>query len=354
MSGATDTSARVRLGYERAIAGFNEAAQRSAAPVESRRFQLGRREASVRIVGGALARQFSAPWQHLGITTAIDPHPLSIDVWHRAETGVSLDVADTIDPASRFPYEVSDDSKVFALRQPQTRAWLDRERGHLVAVIDDVERRALYEAGRPLEMAVLVWLRDQRTPLVHAACVAGKQHGVLILGRSGSGKSTLAGECASRGFGFLGDDKVALTQQASGGFIAHSLSSSLHLDAGSLARIGDLGRHAIAPGDGDDKFRVPLESAAPSCLRGSATISAIVIPSLTAPALGAPAIRPASRKEALLALSLSTLLALPIERRLSLDAFAALAETVPAFSFSLLDAADAPGQLAMHLDAMPM
>src|SRR5690349_23980941 len=111
-------------------------------------------------------------------------------------------------------------------------------------MVEDVERRSLYEAGRPVEMAVLVWLRDQQIPLVHAACVATGPHGVLILGRSGSGKSTLAGECATHGFEFLGDDKVALSQDRLGTFTAHSLSSSLHLDADSLGRLGELQAHA--------------------------------------------------------------------------------------------------------------
>lgn len=340
----TDGLDRVRRGYESATARFHTALA-SGAAVVSQTCVIGGRTVQVRIVGPQLAEQFLGPWQHLRTPQAAVPPSLSIDVWHRAETGIDLEAPSTLDPLSRFPYEVSADDRCFALRQPETTAWLDRGARHLVAMVGDVGRRALYEAGRPLEMAVLVWLRDAGIPLVHAAFVSVGDAGALILGQSGSGKSTLAGECAAEGLAFLGDDKVAFVRHGVGDFVGFSLSASLHVDRRSLERLPHLADAALAPARSlDDKYRIPLEQVAAAHLRPDARIRAIVMPTLTRQA-GAP-LEPASRRSALLALSLSTMLSLPTARQHSLDALAALATAIPAYSLRLRGEHTAPALVA--------
>ena len=260
---------------------------------------------------------------------------------------------DAIDPFSRFPYQVSREDRFLAVRQPETFAWLDRETRHIVGVVGDSERRALYEIGRPLEAPILIWLRDQRMPLVHASFVAQEDRGALILGHSGSGKSTLAAQCVCAGFDFLSDDKIAFARRSNRDFIGYSLNSSLHLGSTSLARLPLLAKHAIAPSLAiDDKYRIPVERLFPQRLRSCAPIRALVIPNLQKEPGGR--IQAASKKEALLALSLSTLLSLPIARDRSLDQLAELAEAVPAYTFDLIPEEDAPKRVASLLQRSQM
>jgi hypothetical protein len=250
----------VRQGYFLAVERFGSALE-SGVPIVSRSYAIGTRRVRLRIVGQGLAASFHHPWSHLeDPESAPASDELRIDLWHRAETGIKEpEVTDAIDPFSRFPYQVSREDRFLAVRQPETFAWLDRETRHIVGVVGDSERRALYEIGRPLEAPILIWLRDQRMPLVHASFVAQEDRGALILGRSGSGKSTLAAQCLCAGFDFLSDDKIAFARRSNRDFIGYSLNSSLHVDSTSLARLPLLAKHAIAPSLAiDDKYRIPV------------------------------------------------------------------------------------------------
>jgi hypothetical protein len=345
-----EASDPVSQGYLLAVERFGSALQ-SGASIVARNYAIGTRRVRLRIVGQGLADGFHPPWNHLQ-----DPESapggsgeLRIDLWHRAETGIKEpEVTDAIDPFSRFPYQVSRGDRFLAVRQPETFAWLDRETRHIVGVVGDVERRALYEIGRPLEVPMLIWLRDQRVPLVHASFVAQEDRGALIVGRSGSGKSTLAAQCLCAGFDFLGDDKIAFARRSNGDFIGYSLNSSLHVDSASLARLPLLAGHAIAPSlPTDDKYRIAVERLFPQRLRSCAPIRALVVPSLHKEPRGR--IEAASKTDALLALSLSTLLSLPIARDRSLDQLAELAEAVPAYSVDLIPEGDAPERVASLL-----
>jgi hypothetical protein len=323
----------VRDGYAAAVEQFDRA-RRAGAPMTVRRFDIADRRVVLRVVGPHLADAFTAPWSHLESTDEGGPADLHIDLWHARETGIApVDTGDGIDAASRFPFRASTDDRILAARQLQTSVWFDRAAAHLVGVVMDVDRRALYETARPVELPILVWLRDQGVPLVHAAFVAHDGRGVLILGRSGSGKSTLAARCVAEGWTFLGDDKLALSS-AGDGFVGHSLTSSLHVDGNTLVRVPVLAPYAVAPSLAvDDKSHVPVGRWAPGQLARSAAVSALVIPRFELE--GADGVRPAGRRDALLALSLSTLLSLPIAARRSLDSLGSLAERVPAFVVSL-------------------
>jgi hypothetical protein len=242
---------------------------------------------------------------------------------------------------------VSREDRFLAVRQPETSAWLDREERHVVGVVGDVDRRALYESGRPLETPMLVWLRDEGVPLVHGSFVAHAGRGALILGRSGSGKSTLAAECLCDGFEFLSDDKIAFAPGSHRDFIGYSLNSSLHLDAGALARLPALTAYAIPPRLAiDDKYKIPVERICPERLCKYAPIRALVIPKVD----GGGRIEQVSRKAALLALSLSTLLSLPIATDRSLDQLAELAEAVPAYTLGVAPDRHASRQLVSLLE----
>ncbi len=348
----TDGADPVHRGYQAAAARFCSALGSGATSV-SRRYHVADRQVVVRFIGGRLAAGFEGPWQHLVESSdeagTGDSPELAIDLWHRAETGVDApDATCSIDPLSRFPYQASADDRFVAMRQPETMVWLDRESRHLVGVVNDVDRRTLYEAGRPLETLLLFWLRDEGVPLVHASFVAHRGRGALVVGRSGSGKSTLAAACLCAGFEYLGDDKIALSPMAGGGFIGWSLNGSLYVDAGSLAYLPVLAGRSVAPGAAiDDKYLVAPERVFPERLRRSARVRALLLPSLEPDAGGR--VERASKRDAFLALSLSTVLSLPITRTRSLDPLGALTARVPAFRFGVNPLETAPERLAALL-----
>jgi len=361
------------IGYQSAIERF-AAASASGADTVVRTYRIAGYPVEVRTVGRRLAGTFDQPWRHLadagsraGSISGGDLGALRVDLWHRVETGVEAPPAiQAIDPLSRFPCQTSRNDRYLAVRQPETAVWLDRQAGRMVGVIGEVERRALYEAGRPLETPLLIWLRDRGVPLVHASFVAHRGRGALVLGRSGSGKSTFAAACVCAGFDLLSDDKIALGrgregrgrqeglgrqegQGGSGRQEGHSLNGSLHVDTGTLARLPILRSRSVAPVFPlDDKHRIPVDRAFPKQLRASAPIHALVIPSLQTEPGGR--VSPASKREAFLALSLSTVLSLPIARATSLDPLAALAESTPAFRVDLNPIESAPSRLASLLE----
>jgi len=357
-------------GYQSAIDRF--AAASSGTDVVVRTYRMAGQPVRVRIAGARLAHLFDRPWMHLvsreGETPAgAGTRDLHIDLWHSSETGVEAPPGiQAIDPLERFPWRTARNDRYLAVRQPETAVWFDRQDQRIVGAVGHVERRALYEVGRPLETPLLVWLRDGGVPLVHAGFVASRERGALILGRSGSGKSTLAAACVSAGFDFLSDDKVALEglegqegregrEGREGGAVAysgHSLNGSLHVDAGTLVRLPDLAESAVTPTlPIDDKYRIPVELAFPGQLRAKAPICALIIPTLQREPGGRVA--PASKRDAFLALSLSSVLSLPIARANSLDPLAALVEHTPAFRLDLNPLETAPSRLADLLDSIP-
>ncbi len=328
-------------------ASFEEAARRfalatEAEPPTAADYDLAGQHVAVRTVGHELGRELAQPLGHLTAHRTKTP-ALEIDLWLGSETGIGWpELADELDPADRFPLRTSADDRFVVHRQIETAVWLDRQEGRMVGAVRDLAGRSLYERGRPLETPLTVWMRDQNVQVAHAACVALEGRGALLLGASGSGKSTLAARCLAAGFEFLSDDKVALTGDAATGFTGHSLNNSLHLSADSIDLVPELAASAVAPATKlDDKFRVPLaESRWARRLRAHAAITVLVLPRLEA----APATGRASPREALLALSLSTLLSLPVRRATSLDRLAEAVRALPALHLDARDDA-APERL---------
>ena len=105
---------------------------------------------------------------------------------------------------------------------------------------------SLYERGRPLHVPLCLWHCDQGFQVMHAGLVAEHGAGVLFPGMGGSGKSTTCLSCLEAGLQFLGDDFIALSQDADDIFIGHSLFGSAHLEPEHLLRFKTL-RHPPSP-----------------------------------------------------------------------------------------------------------
>lgn len=324
---AADPQDPVASSYDRTLQLW-ERAQRSRADRVVRHYSLAGRVARFDVVGAQLAAALHEALGHLQTDPAAES--LRVQLWHTAECAVAADAfSDTIDPADRYPLRASVDDQFVLHRQRQTSAWLDRRERRIVGCVGQSDRRSLYEEGRPLELLLTVWARDQGAEVVHSAAVSYDGYGALLVGKTGSGKSTLAAGCLVEGLDFLNDDKVVLTKDGSV-HTAHGLNSSLHLTGETIDRFPSLAAYALKPGYiTDDKYRIRLGDRARDCLRASMRVGCVIAPLVTQDRVTSH--RPISPADALKALAVSTMTGLPTSIQDSLDRLGDVAGSVPAF-----------------------
>jgi hypothetical protein len=122
------------------------------------------------------------------------------------------------------------------------------------------------------------WLMESHgKQLLHAACVATEEGGVLIVGRGGVGKSSTALACLEAGFDYLGDDYVVVGPDPEP--MAYSLYSAAKLASDQTARFPKLARlvsHAAA--DAGQKAVLSLHPTLSRKLRRSAPLRAVLTP----------------------------------------------------------------------------
>jgi hypothetical protein len=332
---------------------FAEAARRGPSALASPWYRIAGHPVQVRTAGGALTAVIADSWRHLETpaTPAAAERSLHVDLWDVRETEVAAPASPVaIDPAERFPFRVSADRRFVAHGWPGVLSWLDRRGDHVVGCVEDVAELIPQARGRLVEPLLLVWLRDRSVQLVHAGLVARGPQGLLLLGRSGAGKSTAALACARAGFAFLGDDKVALSRGPEGAYEAHSLTGVAYLEPGQLARFPDLAPWGLAGPPGAGKALLTLGRVPVLRLGACARVRALAIVCIGDSR--APGVRPASRRDALLAASLSTVLHLPIDQARALPALGDLVRQHPAYWLDLdPDLADIPRRAAAILDA---
>jgi hypothetical protein len=178
--------------------------------------------------------------------------------------------------------------------------------------------------------------------LVHAGVVGRDGRGLLIGGASGAGKSTVAVRCLEAGFDYLGDDYVLVSLERDP--VAFSLYATAKLDPASLAMMPWLEKGVTSHdgvNDGKWKAVLPVYELRGDRLRPHATVSAIVLPSVTGERKSR--LQPVSAAEALRALAPSTIIQMPHEARAALDTFARLVRQTPGYRL----------ELGADLDAVP-
>jgi hypothetical protein len=342
-------------GFRRWRLTFEAARQRRPSALTSMWYRIAGHSVQVRIAGGRLAAVIAEGWRHLEPRPPAPPasteRPLHVDLWDAGETAVAATTSPVaIDPAERFPFRVSADCRFVAHAWPRVLSWLDRGGDHVVGCVEDAAELTPQARGRLVEPLLLVWLRDRSAQLVHAGLVARGPEGLLLLGRSGAGKSTAALACALAGFAFLGDDKVALSPGPEGAWEGHSLTGVAYLEPGQLARFPDLAPWRLEGSTGDGKALLPLGRVPAVRLVAGAHVRALAIVRIGEPCAGGP--RPASRRDALLAAGLSTVLHLPIDQARALPALGDLVRRLPAYWLDLgPDPADIPRRAGAILDA---
>jgi hypothetical protein len=303
----------------------------------TRYYTLAGRPVRVRVLGSRLAEALDRPFRHLRREPVDDDAVgLFIDMWDEAETGVTVPGIEAApDLAVRGQVTASDDGRVLIHERAQTVAGFDRAQRRIAGWVGDARQLTLYEQGRPLHSALLLWHQDRRVQPVHAGLVSLDGQGILLGGQGGSGKSTTALACLKAGFQYQADDYVGV-ERTPDGYVGHSMYSSTHLEPHHLERFPWLSPYAI-PGSlpGEDKSLVLLADAKPDGLSARTSIRALALPRVVD--AEETRVRPASRLEALLRLAPSTLLQLP-HACATPDGLARLGEmveTIPTFWLEL-------------------
>jgi len=116
-----------------------------------------------------------------------------------------------------------------------------------------------------LDLIVGVLVAPQHFAIVHSACVALDDRGVLLCGHSGAGKSTLAFACARRGWTFISDD-AAYVQRRNPQPVVLGNPLSFRLRENSADLFPELGQHPIIRRqNGEMGFEVATANL-PDCL----------------------------------------------------------------------------------------
>jgi hypothetical protein len=286
---------------------------------------------TLRVAGRDLFETFEPPLSHLAATEppARASHPLRIDLWDQAATGIRAPLPPL--PDGLGPYGLacaSEDGRYVADIRAQSGAVLDRAAGRIVGSALAADRLYLDERARPLHRLLSVWLAGAGIQFVHAGLVARDERGVLLTGAGGSGKSTTSILCLRHGFQFLGDDFVGLEMSAQGGAVGHSLYGTSLVGLDHLRRFPEFEVHAQAPHHaGEDKSLILLSRLYGDRMVRHARIRAIVLVRVVD--RDRTFSRPASKSEAMLWLAPSSLMLMTGAGPRAIDVLARLVERTP-------------------------
>ena len=320
-------------GFAAASAAFGRATQAVGA-VHEQHIRLAGRVMRVRVAGNHLAEELLAPFVHLRIEPA-EPF-FRLDLWHEEETGVGLDRPGLSPGLGTYGVVVvSEDGSVVAEHRPHASALLQRQERRIVAWVSRAGRLHLDERARPFHKPLAVALADDGVQLIHAGLVQSEGRGGLFVGMGGSGKSTSTICCLLEGLPYLGDDFVGLAVNPGGGFAGYSLYCTALINPGHMRRYPLL-EPACLPGHHveEDKSVVYFGGSVGVRLANETSIDAIILPRVTVPREDT-SFRPASMRDALLALAPSSLLFLPGGGPRAMDRLGDLVTRVPAYWLEL-------------------
>lgn len=322
-----------RRRFERLRDAFGRAGGAAAPAASSHRFAAA--EVRFRVAGETLCQHIEAPFAHLRVPPSAAAPALAIDLWDVRETGVAGLEADAAHAVGRewdlgdAPLASSPDARFVSYGAGGGVAWFDREAPRIVGWYQDGTRLSLHQRGRPLQMLLALWASDRGLQPVHAALVARDGRGVLIAGRSGAGKSTVALACLEAGYTYLGDDWAAI-ETSGASAIGYGLYGSAFLEAEHARRFARVHAGFVRPSERDAKSFVLLSRSFPERLGTSARVVALALPRLVD--VGPSSFRPASKKEALLAMVPSSILTMqPRGGREGVGRLAGLVRDLPAY-----------------------
>ncbi|MCX6714778.1 MAG: hypothetical protein NTX72_03115 [Candidatus Uhrbacteria bacterium] len=180
---------------------------------------------------------------------------------------------------------------------------------------------------------ILHWfLSRSNIHLIHGAVIGVDDRAVLLSAKGGSGKSTTAIASVLAGMNYLGDDYVGIESGKT--IVAHSLYNSAKVDDRTIAQFPLLKKHIVNPNHKpEDKAIVFFSEILEAQVKQHASLAAILIPRIIDGA--STRIIPATKLEAMLALTPTTLFQLPLAGTHQLSALKRIIEKTPCYILEL-------------------
>jgi hypothetical protein len=213
----------------------------------------------------------------------------------------------------------------------------DPERGLAIQHMARPEGYPPWETGAPLRL-FLHWHYARRgRRLTHAGTLGRDGRGVLLAGAGGAGKSGTVAAGLIAGLSSVGDDYILLSCDADA-VRARPLFTTLKQDPAGLARLGQTPPPGSRP-NWQGKHHIPIEDLAGAPMPASLAIAAILLPRVTGAAT--TRLAPVSRREAMLALTVSSFQQMPGGMASGFRFFGALVQRLPCYRLDLgTDAAE--------------
>ena len=303
-------------------------------------FRFAGRPTRIRVVGPELHECVTGAFEHLKAPLPAGVEPtLEIELWDERRTGVACPERLTSRPGTALIAEAGElwtwgDGRLLRYERPTAVTMLDRRHARIVEWRSSAADYSLYERTKPLRLMLRVWYDDQGIQYVHSGLVARAGQGALLAGAGGAGKSTTALACLLGGLDYLGDDYIGLEEAADGGFVGHSLFSTVRLERHQMARFPELSGQARFSQDPlDPKSLLLLARLFPQRMCRSAAIRVLLLPRVVD--REASRLELASPAQALLALAPSTLIAALGPGSRGFERLARLVRRVPSFWLEL-------------------
>lgn len=202
----------------------------------------------------------------------------------------------------------------------------------------------IWEANRPLRVALRWWGARHGAGLLHAAAVGRDGRALLLVGAGGAGKSTTAYSCLGRGLQVLGDDYCLVRPDEHGSVTAFATYRLGNLGEGSLLMLPWLRDRVVGMGH-QGKAIVPMDPLPTGEGRAEVVGIAAVVQSPGA----ATRLVPHSSMGVLRRLGPNTVSQIAGWSRETLAVCTAVVSAVPTYEFHVAEPASAAPVLADHL-----
>ncbi|WP_136659098.1 hypothetical protein [Nitratireductor sp. XY-223] len=217
------------------------------------------------------------------------------------------------------------------------RLWqfLRAEDGACIQLMQSADAFPPWEAAFPLRQFVhWAYQRSDRL-LAHAGALGLHEVGILLAGSGGAGKSGTVLAGILNGLSTVGDDYVVVSRTGDQ-LVAEPVVRLMKQDAEGLRRVGiDPAAGQFGRANWQNKYVFGYEDLAPGSAAHRLRLKAILLPKVTHG--GQTAIRPASGREALLALAPSSLYQLKGGWSNTMRLSAEICRELPAYHFELGD-----------------
>ena len=276
------------------------------------------------------------------MTKAIAHHKVSLD----EPADLTIRVWDSISTNTQFPAPWSNTDYFFDQETTTSKSNRDSFMGvylngeETLNLYDEKNNTAYFWTNNAIDLAdwlsaapfrtILHWfLSKEHLHLIHGACVGMNGKSILLTAKGGSGKSTTALSCLVAGMDYLADDYVGVA--SSGEITAWNLYNSIKITPDSLESFPEIKKYITLSSQG--KSVVFLSEFFSDQIVASASLTAIMIPMISDHP--ETRIRTATKLEAMLALTPTTLFQLPLAQSNKLEELKYIISKIPCYFLEL-------------------